>query len=252
MQAITSNHICLLHGWGFDSGVMKDLARDLEQDNRVSLLELPGYPGALPAGRMPDLDAIVEVISREIPHGSILAGWSLGGMIAIRIAGRLRETIKALVLIASTPCFTAKADWPHGIKANLIERMARRIAAGDREKVLTEFTMLVAKGDADETRTVRRLNSFKADKSASNEVLIHGLDFLVNADLRDELARLSCPVFMLLGENDHLVTAATGAATKKIYPSVRLEYVETAGHAPFISRPQKFQEVFNGYLREID
>ena len=42
-----------------------------------------------------------------------LVGWSLGGLAAMRWALDAPASLKSLTLVASSPCFVQRADWPH-------------------------------------------------------------------------------------------------------------------------------------------
>jgi pimeloyl-[acyl-carrier protein] methyl ester esterase len=50
-----------------------------------------------------------------LPNNPILLGWSLGGLLAINIANKIK--VSALILVAATPKFVQTNDWVYGIDA---------------------------------------------------------------------------------------------------------------------------------------
>lgn len=245
------DHFYLIHGWGFDSRVMNAITPCLEENYKTSFLNMPGYGSDTVSGDSKDIDSIANALMSEITKDCILGGWSLGGMVAIRIAAKIKNKVKALVLINSTPCFVRKPDWSHGMEKNLIENMCQRINDGEKEKVLKEFALVVAKGDASSNNVLRKLYSLLSNNLPDKNTLKDGLSILINADLRKDLEQLMCPVILILAENDQLIARSSGTAIKKLCANPRIEHVQSAGHAPFISRPSEFCNILNNRLKDI-
>lgn len=253
MQRFCKKNLYLIHGWGFGNRVMENLVPHLDKKYHTSLLEMPGYgTGRSGSDRnSKDIDAVADALIPNITTKSILCGWSLGGMVATRIAGKMKNRIDALALVASTPCFVRKADWPHGIEKNLLENMQQRITGGEKEKVLKEFSLLVAKGDALSKDILRKLYSLIADGTPAENTLQDGLNILKQTDLRADFEKLDCPVILILADSDHLIATTTGEAAKKICKNAQTIYLESAGHAPFISRPMEFCDLLSTSLKDI-
>ena len=238
----------IIHGWGFDSQIMAGLAAELPQRWSARLLDMPGYGHnhvtIFPRG----IDHIADNLITTVPPHSILVGWSLGGMVAIKIAHIMQNKIKAIVLLASTPCFVSKHDWPHGIESPLINNMAKRLPT-EVDGVLQEFAGLTARGDISPRETIRELKLIRKTNKTDPDALLHGLDVLLNTDLRKELSELKCRVIMLLGDRDQLVPRSTGKAAREIHPSIHMNFIKATGHAPFISKKKETAEAINNSLR---
>ena len=223
----------------------------LNKHFRTMLIDMPGYAkGSSYHGHF-DIDALANALVPAIPEKSILCGWSLGGIVAIRIAGILKNRIKALALITSTPCFIRKEDWLPGIDKVLIETMHEKIAAGEKEKVLKEFALLIASGGADKKLVLRKLNAMIPDQLPDRKVLEDGLKVLIETDLREGLQSLTIPVVMLLSDNDQLIAMETGQEMKKIFPAAKIHYMNSSGHAPFISMPEEFCNRLISSLQDV-
>ncbi|MFN7097621.1 MAG: alpha/beta fold hydrolase, partial [Gammaproteobacteria bacterium] len=105
------NNIVLLHGWGFDSIIMQQLAKNLSTQFVVTVLDLPGY-GNNHQQYFPDsIQALAYSVKDLIPECAIVIGWSLGGLLALQLA-LLRKDITKIIVIAGSPCFTSRPGWP--------------------------------------------------------------------------------------------------------------------------------------------
>lgn len=238
-------------GWGFDGSIFKDLAAILaEQYNRhVIVLDIPGYGGSKSIKKEAGLDAIVEPLMPLLAANTTLIGWSMGGMAAIRMAARLLNRISSVILLASSPCFVKKQDWPHGIEKWQINRMSQQMqSAAGAQNVLRDFSTIIAMGDRSPRMTAARLQTLLSTNNANRQRLLRGLNVLGEVDLRGDLRKLTCRVVMILAENDRLIATTTGAATKELCPALILDFIPQTGHAPFISELQRTAALLNQYL----
>ena len=245
------NTVCFIHGWGFDSRILASLADGLSTDRNVLLVDMPGYgnnrPDILPA----DINHIADNLISVIPQDGILAGWSLGGMLAIKTAHKFRDRIKAIILLASTPCFVKKQDWPHGVERSLIQGMTDRLST-NVDGVLQEFAGLIARSEISPKQALRELKSLYNSSKPDPDALLVGLNILINEDLRKELSDLECNTMMLLGKRDQLIAASTGSASRAIQPLLQLNEINSAGHAPFLSGKKAVVEIINRFLDDIE
>lgn len=241
----------MIHGWGFDNTVFAPVLLPLEKYFTVTTLNMPGYGKNETYMTPVALDDIADTLIPKITAGCILGGWSLGGMVATRICAKLENMISALVLIASPPCFTCRKDWPYGVERSAIEKMIKQIQAGEKDRILNEFTLLVAAGDCNARKVIRILHSLAKSNTASEAVLIDGLNILADMDLRDDLQKLTCPVVSVLAEQDSLVPVPAGNITKLSCQKHRTVVLPSTGHAPFISRPEEFTSLLMNKLQEV-
>jgi len=227
--------IFLIHGWALDSSVWNSFRLCLPMDWSINTIDLPGYGKQPQVSAACDVDSIVDCIINEVPSGAVLVGWSLGGLIAIRVAKRISTELNMLVLMASTPCFIEKKDWPHGVnKAQLLETENR--LNDDCASAIQAFISETALGDITPQSTIKNLREITNGNLPDSSVLKCGLKILNELDLRADLKNLDCRLAMILGVNDHLVANSTGAATQSISPLISLINIDHAGHAPFISQ----------------
>jgi pimeloyl-[acyl-carrier protein] methyl ester esterase len=115
--------LVLLHGWGFNSELFNSLIDDYKNQYRITLIDLPGH------GRSANVDGGLnewcDEIIKILPDNPILLGWSLGGLLAINIAKKIK--ISQLILLASTPKFIKDSDWNYGIDADNFEQFSNTL-----------------------------------------------------------------------------------------------------------------------------
>ena len=212
---------------------------------------MPGYDSqetSTNAGN--DIDAIVDHIIEKIPAKAVLVGWSLGGLVATRLASRLGNALDMLILLASTPCFVKKTDWPCGISMDKVQAIAAQLNR-NKDKALNGFISEIALGDKSPRDTIKILKNLLLKNSPHTDALKDGLEILCNIDLREELAKLDCKAGMILGENDHLVVKDTGPAAQLLCPQMQLLTIGAAGHAPFISQQEQTRQAIFKLIGQV-
>lgn len=226
--------VVLLHGWSMHGGIWSKLARAFAPRYRVHAVDLPGH-GASPACNPYALERIASELASQMPQPCAVCGWSLGGQVALAWAHGAPRQVKRLALIATTPCFARRADWPHAVEARVLHEFAHALAA-DYDGALKRFLALQARGDARAGLVNRRLREcFLARGRPATQVLQQGLEILLGADLRSQLYAITQPTLVVHGDRDGLTPLAAGEYLSRMLPNARLEVVNGAAHAPFVA-----------------
>src|SRR3569623_85877 len=77
--------LVLVHGWGMNARVFDVLAQLLAGDFDVRALDLPGHGGR--SGQSNNsLQDWADDLAEQVPEGSTVLGWSLGGQVVLRAA----------------------------------------------------------------------------------------------------------------------------------------------------------------------
>jgi len=238
--------LVLLHGWGFHSGIWGGLAERLAHGRRLIRVDLPGHGHS--AGRdFASLDGLVDEIAAVIPDDALVAGWSLGGLAALRLATRHRAKVRALALIASTPCFAARAGWDHGIAPAVLEDFARDLKA-DTRATLIRFALLNAVAASGSRDAIRALERSLAERAGpSRAALDAGLAVLASSDLRSDAAAIAVPALVIHGARDRIVPVGAGRWLAASLGGARLVELPAAAHLPFISEPEAVATAFEQF-----
>lgn len=239
--------LVLLHGWGMHGGVWEGVADKLAESFRVHAVDLPGHGES--AGIAPySLERVADAVTAAVPARAHWCGWSLGGLAALEAARRFPEQVANLVLVASTPCFARRGDWPCAVVQETLAEFADALA-GDYEGTLKRFLSLQARGDEAAKAVLRGLrDSLFTRGRPAEQVLRGGLEILAGCDLRSRVTDVEQPALVIHGERDQLVPLPAGEWLAQNLPSARLAVVKGAAHAPFLSHPDEFVNLVKGFL----
>ncbi|RPJ48649.1 MAG: pimeloyl-[acyl-carrier protein] methyl ester esterase [Betaproteobacteria bacterium] len=241
--------LVLLHGWGTHGGVWDDLIARLGNDAHVLAPDLPGH-GAVPALAPYTIEHIVDQLASAVPRHCVVAGWSLGGQLALAWARRHPQQVAKLILIATTPRFVSATDWPHGMAADVLDEFAAALAR-DAPTTLRRFLLLETRGDTQSRAVARRLDAALAARPLPDAaVLAQTLHWLQVTDLRDELHTVGQPTLILHGDRDRITPRAAGDYLAAHLRCGRLKRIAGAAHAPFISNPQTVGQLMADFCND--
>lgn len=222
-----------------NSAVWQPCLQLLPGSVRPRCIDLPGYAGNA-AVTAATLDDYVEYLVQKIDGPVILLGWSLGGLVSLRLAQRYPHKVSALLQVATSPKFVQDRSWQYGIEAGVFEQFAASLEQ-DPARTIRRFLALQVRGTDTSMQTVRELQHvIEARGLPGLETLQTGLDILSSSDLRELVPQLNCPLTWLLGDKDALVPVELAQALQQMCPRADIRILEGAGHAPFISQPQAF------------
>jgi pimeloyl-[acyl-carrier protein] methyl ester esterase len=240
--------VALLHDWGMHSGLFGTLAATLSRQCRVHLLDLPGH------GRSPwskgsgDLEGIARQVALHLPQRCQLVGWSLGGLVGIRLATLFPERFDRLALIATTPCAIQRRGWAHGMDEATLTGLTRRLGR-DWKAAIQEYIGLAVRGDVyalEALREYRRLLFEHGDPSST--ALAAGLEILRAVDLRAELPQVMARTLAISGDEDRLAPPPSVAALVSLIPGARHARIPHAAHAPFLSHRAEVEALLTDFL----
>jgi pimeloyl-ACP methyl ester carboxylesterase len=217
----------LLHGLGAMAAGWLPLARGLKHECRMVIPELSALGGSRVTGGglalgdgIPVLESLLD---QQFPGQRVtLAGNSLGGWMAMRLALARPDRIARLVLIA--PGGFRDQDWErieHLLRVRDLEGAARIVAAMFLHPPLPRPLMA------------------RAFRAAFTSPAVRGtLDKLCEADTLDEgeLARIEVPVALVWGESDGIFDMSTAERMAAVLPRAHL-YRLPAAHVVQWDRP---------------
>ena len=231
-------HLVLLHGWGLNAEVWHCISEELASHFTLHLVDLPGFGRSRGFGAM-SLDEMAQQVLDAAPQNAIWLGWSLGGLVASQIALSQPERVRALVTVASSPCFSAQEAWP-GIKPDVLASFQQQLSE-DFQRTVERFLALQTMGTETARQDARTLKQTVLSLPMPDvEVLNGGLEILKTVDLREPLAALAMPHLRIYGYLDGLVPRKVVPLLDALWPDSESQVIAKAAHAPFISHPVEF------------
>jgi len=240
--------LILLHGWAMHSGLFAPLLPRLLDAYRVHRIDLPGH-GRSPAWSPYALDTLVAAVDEEVSRVASsepvsVLGWSLGGAVALRWARDSPQRIGRLVLVATTPCFVARPDWPCAMAETTLRQFGDELAASYR-LTLQRFVTLQVQGSEHARAVLAELRAqLFARGEPSPAALRAALELLARVDLRAEVGSILQNTVVIAGGRDTLAPPAAGEWLARNMPNASFHLIEGAAHAPFLSHPEAFMSAF--------
>ena len=239
--------LVMLHGWGMHSGVWQPLIKKLSAQYMIYLVDLPGMGNSRPLEPY-HLHALADEVAQVIPGVSDVLGWSLGGLVAQRIALNQPDRVRRLVLVGSSPCFVNKAGWDSGIEPSNFEAFAENVNSDYKATILQFLTLQCMKAD-DARSTLKQLRaSFNSRPTPTQTTLHRALQILLDSDLRDEIANIRKPTLLIHGDRDTLAPVQAAHWMMQQLPHGFLRVISGSAHAPFLSHSEQFMAALNQFL----
>ena len=247
----TGKVLVLLHGWGLNSGAWHSVIPEISKKYQVVTIDLPGFGEN--AANFPDeysLSNLAHRVAALIPNNSVLLGWSMGGLIAQKIAIDNDITLSGLITLASTPCFEQKADW-HGIKPNVLRLFEQQLEQ-DYAQTLSRFLAIQALGSPSARADVKQLKqAISAYPTPAISALRSGLQLLSSVDLRCDIGEIDIPTLRMYGRLDSLVPVDGIERIHQLQPSAQQFLFQHAAHAPFISHPHDWLNAIDTFISPL-
>lgn len=232
--------LVMLHGWGLNAGVWFNVVERLSPHFRLHLVDLPGYGRSRGFPPM-SVKEMVDALLPQSPARALWLGWSLGGLVASQLALSYPQRVSGLISVASSPCFTAGADWP-GIKPETLSGFQQQLS-DDFQRTVERFIALQTLGSETARQDARQLKNVVLSLPAPDiAVLNGGLEILRTVDLRTEMTALNVPFLRIYGALDGLVPRRIASLLDTQWPGSESVIVEKAAHAPFVSHAEAFCE----------
>ena len=242
-------HLVLLHGWGLNAEVWRCVSEELASHFTLHLVDLPGYGRSRGFGAM-SLDEMAQQVLDAAPQNAVWLGWSLGGLVASKIALDNPGRVSALVTVASSPCLSAQDAWP-GIKPEVLAGFQQQLS-DDFQRTVERFLALQTMGTETARQDARTLKQTVLSLPMPDvEVLNGGLEILKTIDLREPLASLALPHLRMYGYLDGLVPRKVVPLLDNLWPESQSMVVAKAAHAPFISHPGEFCSALSAFIRAV-
>src|SRR3954451_892315 len=247
--------ILLLHGWGDSADTWRPLLAELAKYERRTLaIDLPGFGRATKLAQgpiLPQLDAFVAALAQDWAAGEplVLAGNSLGGAVALRLA----EQGDHLPLAGVVPVAPAGLEMPGWF--DLVERdpIVRRLlqlpvpvpGALVRSLVGNAYKQLAfSRPGAAQRQVVDAFASHHGSRARVAALLENGRQLIPElAEAPFDLVAIDCPVLLVWGTRDRMVPHTGSRALLAALPDTDVALIEGCGHCPQLEATDRLLEL---------
>lgn len=240
--------LVLLHGWGLNSRIWDNVALALVATHRVHRIDLPGHGASEWRPELATLDDWVRTVAPYVPRNAIVVGWSLGGLVALRLAALAADRIARLVFVSTTPRFVTAEGWTPAMTPTVLANFGTRLR-DDFRGTVQDFLALQVRGEEHELAALRELRQrLHAGGMPQPAALEAGLEILRTTDLRAALRAIEQPTLIVAGEHDRVTPPGAARFLAEQVPLATLAVIRRAGHAPFISHAAEFLSLLQDFV----
>jgi pimeloyl-ACP methyl ester carboxylesterase len=253
--------LVIVHGLGGAAVNFTLLAPLLARKRRVLLADLPGHARSEPLRAAKTLtdyaDHVAAVAEREGMAPADVLGYSMGGVIALRLAVARPETVRSLVLVAAAGIVSTTRRAEIWFKLTSAIEPARRISRHRRliaRRPRLRYVPFGLWGAADPpSLSAEAVHGFLEGATQHTDAHAAGLA-LLRDDPRPDLDRVPCPVLLVWGARDRLIPLENGFEyARRLRAPIRT--LPATGHLVVGERPEEvahFVEEFLDGIGEVD
>jgi 2-succinyl-6-hydroxy-2,4-cyclohexadiene-1-carboxylate synthase len=233
MGELMAPAVVLLHGFTHTGASWDPVVAALGERYRALAPDIRGHGAA--AGLEPvTLDVVLDGLAQLAPPRFTLAGYSMGGRIALHLALAVPDRIERLVLIGASPGLANPAE--REARRATDERIAGEIERSSIERFARRWAQTpVLAGQPPEVAAAVHADRLRNEPAGLARAL-RGLGTGALPSLWDRLHEIEPPVSLLVGERDEKfrqIGSEMAAALRR----AELVVVPGAGHAVHLEAP---------------
>lgn len=246
--------LIMLHGWSMSSAIWEFQLESLSRHFRVIAPDLRGHGRSDKCMSGYSFDELAADVALLVETSGakrvVLLGWSMGAEIAILASRLLGERLKGLVLVSGTPCFSARDGFPYALPKVEADGMALKVRRNVARALEGFKAQMFAEGELETCAAADSIRDMLADlKCPDKDVALASLETLSDGDLRAMLPEVTVPVLVVNGDMDRIcLPEASVYLHANLGNSVHRQF-PGCGHAPFLSRRDKFDKCIIDFCR---
>lgn len=238
--------VVLLHGFPLNADMWRPQLEDVPDGWRFIAPDLRGFgPETTSAAQsMDDLaDGVIAFLDAMHIDKATLGGLSMGGYVTFALLRRAPERVSALILADTR----ATADTPQGRegRTKMLETVRTKGVSAVADEMMPKLL----------GETTHRERP-QVERRAREMVSVNRADGLAGAiaamrdrpDSTSQLARISVPTLLLVGEEDVLTPPADSETMRAAISRARLVNIPRAGHLSNIEAPEEFSAALADFL----
>jgi 3-oxoadipate enol-lactonase len=241
--------VVFLHAFPLDQTMWDDQVAGLRSEYRLITFDWRGFGESASGPETPSIDVFADDLAGLLDHlkirRAVVCGLSMGGYAAFAFHRRYKERIAALVLSNTR----AGADSPDGRQSRL--EMANLVRKSGTEAIADSMLFRLLGSSTRSARPslverVRRTILRNRPEGVAQALLA----MAGRPDSTDMLGLVECPVLVIAGTEDAIITADEMEAMSSLIPSAEFCRIEAAGHLSNIEQPAIFNRAVTSFLEK--
>ena len=233
--------VVLIHGWSMSRQLWKHQIAPLQANHQVLRYDLRGHgESGKPAGAL-RLEDHVEDLHQLLAHmgweKATLVGWSMGATVAGAFAAHYPAQVEKLVMVEATPILVALPDFPYGLPAEAAQGFIGGLMQDYGATVRAFVENMLPDGDAAIKDWV-----WAETQKTSGPIAAEALG-VGAVDTRATMQSINTPTFLIHSSHDAVCPPEAGRWLAQNITGARLHMIEGAGHCPFLTQPENFNQV---------
>ncbi|HXZ57327.1 MAG TPA: alpha/beta fold hydrolase [Gaiellaceae bacterium] len=250
LAAGSGDPVMLVHGLGGAAANWLALAPLLLPGRRLIVPELPGHGGSEPLPAAPSLNAYGDRLALLLDEPTAVVGHSLGGAIALRLAIRHPELVRALVLAGSAGISSGSRRARYSLTITGLLKPGKRIAPHRRrvaQSALLKTVVFGRWGAADPPALSAELTEAYLAGPARHTDTVSASRALMGDDPRVDLERVRCPTLLLWGARDHQLPIGDAFEySRRLRAPLRA--IADCGHLLIAERPEACADAIEAFF----
>jgi 2-succinyl-6-hydroxy-2,4-cyclohexadiene-1-carboxylate synthase len=230
--------LVLLHGFTHTGRSWDGVARALRERYRPLAPDLRGH-GSAGADKPVTLEAVVSDLDQLAPERFVLAGYSMGGRVALHYALARPARVRRLVLLGASAGIADASERAARLEAD--ERLAQEIERMSMEAFAARWARTAVLADQPPQVVARAHTDRLRNTPEGIARALRGLGAGALPSVWQRLGELRVPVLLLVGERDQKFLEIAQKMSDQI-PRARLAVVPGAGHAAHLEQPEAVAE----------
>jgi sigma-B regulation protein RsbQ len=241
-----------LHGYACDQSMWRHIAPHFEQSHKVVLYDhvgagssdLRAYDKLRYATLHAYADDLIEICDELGLSDIDVMAHSVGGMISLLAAKKRPEMFGRLMMLGPSPCYIDTDDYIGGFTAEGIDELLAFLQLNHAS--WSAFLAPRVMGNDDRPELAAELEGFFT--RSDPEIIHHFANVLFHIDHRADLAGMTAPCLIMQCQDDIVAPLEVGDYLHAHLESSQLVVLDTRGHYPQLSAPDKVVRAMKNYL----
>lgn len=237
--------LVLINSLGTDLRLWDKIIPFLPSGLRIIRFDKRGHGGSEvppPPYSMDDLvDDAAALLEQLQVKDCVVAGCSIGGVIAQGLAARRSDLVRAIVLSNTAAKIGSPEFW---------EERISNLQSGGLEQLADDLMLRWFSAEFRERPELVYWRQMLVETSIDGYVGCCAA--VANSDMSQSTAELPVPALVIGGSEDGSTPPALVEATSKMLRTSRYVLIENVGHLPCVEKPKTFARIVAEFLEEID